>query len=625
RAGMLRVDSLQDLFMAAETLARFGSNRDTSLTVMTNGGGAGVMAADAAAQADISLSDLSDALRARLDAVLPATWSRNNPIDIIGDAPVQRYTDTLEAVLADPSSGAVLFIHAPTAIVRSEDIANACAPMVRQSTDRILACWLGEASVAAARKVFEEAGAANYETPEEAVRAFALLATYRHNQTLMLEAPTASENGPPDLPTAQKIIAKVLAQGREMLDELEAKAVLKAYGIPVVESLECAGNAAAASSAAQQIGYPVVLKILSPDISHKSDVGGVALNLRDEQALQAAVHQMLERVTAARPEARIDGFSVQSMASRPHAQELIAGASIDPVFGPVILFGQGGIAVEVLADRAIALPPLNRMLAKDLISRTRVARLLAGYRDRQPAQLDSIADVLIGISQMLADLPEMIELDINPLLADDAGVLALDARIRVGRQSGGGAANFSITPYPSELVEQVAWQGQTIVLRPIRPEDGPQHRSFAQQLGADDLRLRFFSTRRYLPPSELARLTQIDYAREMAFIAVRPLADGTGEETLGVVRGVSDPDNVEAEFAVIVRSDLKGMGLGRLLMNKLIAYLKGHGTRRVVGHVLQDNESMRSMVRGFGFQTQDRDLSDDSSVWTLELTASNDS
>ena len=634
RAGMLRVDTLQDLFMAAETLARFGSNRDTSLTVMTNGGGAGVMAADAAARADIALAELSDALRERLDAVLPGTWSRNNPIDIIGDAPVQRYTDTLEAVLADRSSGAVLFIHAPTAIVRSEEIAQACAPIVRRSTDRILACWLGDASVAAARKVFEEAGAANYETPEEAVRAFDLLSTYRRNQSLMLEAPTASENGPPDLPTAQTIIAKVLAQGREMLDELEAKAVLQAYGIPVVESVECAADSAAAINAAKDIGFPVVLKILSPDISHKSDVGGVALNLQDEPALEAAVRQMLERVKAAQPDAGIDGFSVQAMARRPHAQELIAGATIDPVFGPVILFGQGGTAVEVLADRAIALPPLNRLLAKDLVSRTRVAQLLAGYRDRLPARLDAIADVLIGISQMLADLPELIELDINPLLADNDGVLALDARIRVDRQGRGGAANFSITPYPAGLVEQVAWQGQQIVLRPIRPEDGPQHRAFARQLGAEDLRLRFFSTRRELPQSELARLTQIDYAREMAFIAVRPLAgeaggvgEGAGdtavevvlEETLGVVRAVTDPDNIEAEFAVIVRSDLKGKGLGRLLMGKLIDYLKNRGTRRVIGHVLHDNQPMRAMLRSLGFEPQDRDLADDSSVWALEL------
>ncbi len=411
----------------------------------------------------------------------------------------------------------------------------------------------------------------------------------------------------------------MLADGREMLDELEAKAVLKAYGIPVVESVECGADAEQAVALAREIGFPVVLKILSPDISHKSDVGGVALDLADEQALRAAVQQMLDRVKIAQPDANIEGFSVQAMASRPQAHELIVGASIDPVFGPVILFGQGGTAVEVLADRAIALPPMNRVLASDLISRTRVARLLAGYRDRPPARLDAIADVLIGVSQMLADLPELAELDINPLWADHDGVLALDARIRVARNAGGGAAAFSIVPYPAELVETIDWHGHPIVLRPIRPEDGQQHREFARQLGPEDLRLRFFSTRRTLPPSELARLTQIDYAREMAFVAVRPLADGAGQETLGVARGVVDPDNIEAEFAVIVRSDLKGKGLGRLLMDKLIAHLKARGTQRVIGHILHDNESMRGMARKLGFETTSREIGDDSSVWALSL------
>ncbi len=618
RAGMLRVDSLQDLFMAAETLARFGSNRDQTLTVMTNGGGAGVMAADAAALAGITLAEMSDKLRKKLDGVLPATWSRNNPIDIIGDAPVQRYTETLQAVLAEPSAGAVLFMHAPTAIVRSDDIARACAPIVREATDRVLACWLGDASVASARKIFEDAGAANYDTPEEAVRAFALLSTYRHNQSLMLEAPTASENGPPDLAGARAIIDAVLADGRDMLDELEAKAVLKAYGVPVVESLECAATAAAAIECAQKIGYPVVLKILSRDISHKSDVGGVALNLKDQAALTAAAETMLARIKKEQPKARLDGFSVQTMAQRPLAQELIAGASIDPVFGPVILFGQGGTAVEVIADRAIALPPLNRVLAADLISRTRIAKLLAGYRDRPPAKLDAVADVLIALSQMLADLPELAELDINPLWADHNGVLALDARLRLDKKAGGGAALFSIKPYPAELVEQVSWKGQQIVLRPIRPEDGPQHRAFAEQLGAEDLRLRFFSVRRSLPQSELARLTQIDYSREMAFIAVRPVS-GQADETLGVVRAIADPDNIEAEFGIIVRSDLKGSGLGRMLMNKMIRYLRDRGTKRMVGFVLRDNESMRGMVESIGFKMREQDPQDDATTWELSL------
>ena len=599
RAGMLRVDTLQDLFMAAETLARFSGNRDTGLTLMTNGGGAGVMAADAAALALVALPELSESLKHKLDTILPTTWSHANPIDIIGDAPVQRYTETLQALLADPGSGAVLFMHAPTAIVRSEDIARACAPIAQQAPGRVMACWLGDASVAKARHIFEEAGVATYATPEEAIRAFAMLATYRANQELLLQVPTSSENGPPDVESARAIIENALGEGRDMLDELEAKAMLTAYGIPVVRTVAVGPTGDAALAAAQDIGFPVALKILSPDISHKSDVGGVRLNLRDENGLRQAASDMLARVHDAQPLARITGFTVQAMAARPLAQELIVGASVDPVFGPVLLFGQGGTAVEVLADRAIALPPLNRVLARELIARTRVARLLAGYRDRPPARLDAIADVLIALSQMLADLPELAELDINPLWADHDGVIALDARLRVKRGAGAGAAQFAITPYPAELAETMHWQGEAIVVRPIRPEDEPQHSAFVDLLQPQDLRLRFFSARRELAPSELARLTQIDYAREMAFIAVRTLPDGT-MQTLGVVRAVIDPDNIDAEFAIIVRSDLKAKGLGHLLMQKMIGFLSSRGTQRMIGYVLRDNDGMRELARSLG-------------------------
>jgi acetyltransferase len=601
RAGMLRVDTLQELFMAAETLARFGANRDEALTIMTNGGGAGVIAADAAALAGVPLAEVGDALRARLDAALPATWSRANPVDIIGDAPVQRYTETLQALLAEPASGAVLFLHAPTAIVRSDDIARACAPLARRSPSRVMACWLGSAAVADARRIFDEAGVADYDTPEEAVHAFDLLTTYRRNQALLLEAPTAAELGVPDVAAARALVATVLSEGREMLNEVEAKTLLKAYGIPVVETVVAAeATADAAVAAARGLAWPLALKILSPDISHKSDVRGVHLGLPDAAALRAAAEAMLTRIRERRPDARLAGFTVQPMVERPHAEELIVGASVDPVFGPVLLFGQGGTAVEVVADRAIALPPLNRVLARELISRTRVARLVAGYRDHAPARLDAIGDGLIALSQMLADLPELAELDINPLWADADGIVALDARVRLDRAGLAGADRFAITPYPAELAETFEWNGETIVLRPIRPEDEPQHRAFVEQLSPQDLRLRFFSAVRELPRSQLARLTQIDYAREMAFIAVRSGADGAGE-TLGVVRAAADPDNIEAEFGIVVRSDLKGLGLGHRLMSKMIDYLRARGTERLVGYVLRENRDMRELALAHGF------------------------
>jgi len=600
RAGMLRVDTLQDLFVAAETLAHFGANRDDRLLLMTNGGGAGVMAADAAALLGVPLGELAEATRTRLDASLPVTWSRANPVDIIGDAPVRRYVDTLQALLADPGGGAVLFMHAPSAIVKSGEIARACAPIVREARGRVMACWLGDAAVEEARAIFVEAGAADYRTPEEAVRAFAMLATYRRNQALLLEVPTASESGAPDVAAARAVFDRALATGRTMLDESEAKEVLRAYRIPTVRTVAVAPTVAAAIAAADELGYPVALKVVSPEISHKSDVGGVALDLGDRAALRDAAEKMLERVATMRPAARIAGFTLQPMVRRPNAQELIVGASVDALFGPVLLFGHGGTAVEVIADRAVALPPLNRVVAAELVARTRVAKLLGGYRNHPPARLDAIHDVLVAVSQMLADLPELAELDINPLLADGDGVFALDARIRVDSTRPAGAAHFAITPYPAELTETIEWQGERIVVRPIRPEDGPQHRAFIEQLEVEDLRLRFFYARRDLPKSELARLTQIDYAREMAFIAVRPRADG-GEETIGVVRGISDPDNVESEFAIVVRSDLKGHGLGQLLLAKLIRYLQAQGTQRVVGYVLRENRAMRELAQHVGF------------------------
>ena len=624
RAGMLRVDSLQQLFTAAETLARLGPGAEGELTIITNGGGAGVLAADAAARLNLPLATLTPEVSGRLDAALPATWSHANPIDIIGDAPVQRYTDTLSAVLASPPKGPVLLMHAPTAIVPSSEIAQACAPLVAQVRGRLLACWLGDAAVAQARQTLEAAGAADYPTPEDAVQACALLATYRRNQSLLMEVPTASEQPSPDPRRARRIVDDALATGVDLLDERAAKALLSAYGIPVVPTIACGPEADAAVLAANTLqrqgqGYPVALKILSPDLSHKSDVGGVVLGLADEAALREAAAKMLAHIARVRPTARILGFTVQPMVKRPMAQELIAGASIDPLFGPVLLVGHGGTAVEIRGDRAIALPPLNRVLARDMIDRTRVSKLLGAWRDHPAANLDAVADVLIALSQMLADIPELAELDINPLWADHAGVLALDARVRLDRKRPAGAANFAIAPYPAELAESVAWNGTTIELRPIRPEDGPQHEAFAARLSPEDIRLRFFSARRTLERSELARLTQIDYDREMAFLATR--AGPEGPETLGVVRAVADPDNEEAEFAIIIRPDAQRRGLGRVLMRKMIGHLQHRGTRRMSGYVLAENRGMRALAQELGFAVDTAQSGDQELRVTLALDA----
>lgn len=608
RAGLLRVDTLAELFDAAETLARFGANRDTRMTIVTNGGGAGVMAADAAAREGVELADLSPTALARLDAALPANWSRANPVDLIGDAPVERYTAALSTLLAEPEAGALLFVQAPTAIVQSADIAQALLPLLQPAASRVMSCWLGDGAATAARQAFERAGIAVYATPEDAVHQFALLQTYRRNQALLLEAPTATECPAPDAPAARKLLDAALAEGRAWLAEHEAKAVLAAYGIPVVPTERVAPEPAAAVAAAERMGWPVALKIVSPTLTHKTDVGGVALNLGDAAALDRAAREMLDTVRAKRPEAEITGFTVQPMVKRPRAEELIVGASVDPVFGPVVLFGAGGTAVEVDADRAIGLPPLNRVLAREMVARTRVARRLAGYRDRAPVDADALHDVLIAVSRMLADLPHLAELDINPLWADAGGVLALDARIRVAPEPVAGAARFAIRPYPAHWVSHESWNGRDITIRPIRPEDTAQHRRFLERLDPEDVRMRIFYSRRELPPSELARLTQIDYDREIALIAeaIDPDSpDGRGRETLGVVRAASDPDNTQAEFAIIVRSDLKGRGLGHRLLSRLIAVARERGTPCLVGLVLSENRGMLELAERLGFVRDD--------------------
>ncbi|RTL33487.1 MAG: bifunctional acyl-CoA synthetase/GNAT family N-acetyltransferase [Burkholderiales bacterium] len=599
RAGMLRVDTLKELFIAAQTLARFRDNASGELMVMTNGGGAGVMVADAASASGVALAQLSPALMARLDAVLPANWSRGNPIDIIGDAPPARYVATLQALFDAPQAGAILFAHAPTAIAPSTAIAEACVPWIAQHPGRVMSCWLGGDTVAPARRAFEAAGIAGYETPEEAVRAFALMQTYRRNQAALRETPTASALAEPDLAQARGLIDRALGAGQVWLDELDTKALLASYGIPTVPGWRVLPTPDAAAEAAARIDGPVVLKIVSPDILHKSDAGGVRLNLVGSDAVHHAARAMLEGLALSHPKARLDAFNVQALVQRPDAHELIVGAHVDPSFGPVVLFGQGGIAVEVIGDRAVALPPLNRALARDLIDRTRVRRLLAGYRSRPPADLDAIADVLIAVARMLADLPEVAELDINPLWADDRGVLALDGRVRLCAAQPAGVARFAIRPYPAHLERRVSWQGRALLLRPIRPEDEARHRDFLDAVTPDDMRLRFFQAPHRLSHDELARLTQIDYEREMALIAV-----DEDQRTLGVGRLVRDPDNIEAEFALLVRSDLQRQGLGRRLMQALLDHAAAQGTQRVVGHVLRENQGMLALVRSLGFEVR---------------------
>lgn len=601
RAGILRVDGVEELFDTVETLARSRRLPGERLAIITNGGGPGVMAVDELIERGGMLADLQPETLAALDRVLPPTWSHGNPVDIIGDAPSQRYADAVKIVLADTNVDAVLVMHAPTAIVPSLEPALAVIEAARGAAKNVLTCWSGGEAVQPARRAFAEAGLVSYETPDAAARAFMHMVNYRRNTKNLMEIPAElPEDFAPDHATVRAVIDTALAEGRDMLNEIEGKRILAAYGIPAVAT-EAASDPAAAVAAAQRIGYPVALKILSPDITHKSNVGGVALNLSSEAELVTAAKAMLTRVRQRRPEARIDGFAIQAMIRRPRAHELIVGALTDPIFGPAIMFGQGGVGVEVIGDRAVALPPLNMHLAMDLIDRTKVSRLMGGYRDFPPVDRNALAALLIRVAQMISDHAEIAELDINPLYADDQGMLALDARMVIRPSTVVGHDRLAIRPYPSGLEETVTLRdGSTILVRPIRPEDEPAHQDFVSRVSAEDYRLRFFSPLRQLPHTEMARFTQIDYEREMAFIATRPAGDH--HETLGVVRAITDPDNLRAEFAVLVRTDMKGLGLGEALMRKIIAYCRQRGTREIIGDILRENQAMRTLATELGFQ-----------------------
>ena len=603
RAGILRVDALRELFDAAEILSRWKTYAGPRLAIVTNGGGPAVLATDALVRSGGTLATFSAESIRSLAEVLPGGSGRVNPLDLGGDARPDRYLAALDIVLQDPGVDALLVMHAPTAVTSVVEVAEATSPLLSSGRRPALACWLGSQS--RDKKGIRPAAdtVPVYSTPEEAVDAFQHMVRYHESQSLLLEAPPAKAAADrADAGAARAVIARALTGKRRMLTEPESKDILAMYGIPTVET-RTVRDLKELGAAASAIGYPVALKILSPDITHKSDVGGVALNLESSEELRRAAVAMSSRCRKMLPEARIDGFTVQKMVRRGGAHELFAGIATDATFGPMVLFGQGGTAVELIADRAIALPPLNARLASDLIARTRVHRLLLGYRGRAAIDMPALERALESLSRLAADLPEIVELDVNPLLADEHGVLALDARMSVERTACCGSERFAIRPYPTELEERVVLEGRQLLIRPIRPEDFAQHKRFLARCSAEDLHARFFATFRELPDADIARLTQIDYDREMALIA-EDSSEPRGTETLGVARVSTDPDNIEAEFAVMVRSDLKRHGLGRLLLGKLVRYCRVRGTGRLRGEVLSHNTSMLELGAELGFSTR---------------------
>ena len=605
RAGVVRAMTFGQLFAAAEILSagrRAGGNR---LAIVTNGGGAGVLATDRAEELGVALADLEPETVSTLDAALPSHWSHGNPVDILGDAGAATYEQAVKTCLNDRGVDGVLVMLTPQAMTDPEGAARAVVnAAATQPSKPVLACFMGETSVVAARVHLSENGVPDFTTPERAVEAFSYLARHRTNQQLLLQTPgrLAPDRKEPDVVGARMIVEAALAEGRSLLSDVESKAVVSAFRIPCNQAIE-ASTAGEALVAAETLGFPVSMKILSPQISHKTDVGGVRTGITSGPDVRLAFGRLTEAVRAARPDAEIRGVTIERMVSGPDIRELMVGVKRDPVFGPAITFGAGGTLAEILRDNAVALPPLNKILAGHLIARTRVARLLGPFRNMAAVDRVAMEDLLLRLSDLACELPHVEELDINPLFAGAAGVVAGDARIVIRRPDATAApyAHMAIHPYPVQFATRAVLPGGVeLIVRPIRPEDAEIEQAFVRRLSPQARYFRFMHSVDELTPEMLMRFTQIDYGREMALIAV--VMDGEEEKQIGVARYLINPDGESCEFAIVVSDEMRHQGIGSLLMVSLIRAARDHHHLKVVeGAVLADNADMLELMRSLGF------------------------
>jgi acetyltransferase len=602
RAGAVRAETIEQLFSAAQLLSTRQRVKGDRLAIVTNGGGPGVMATDRAVDLGMKIAHLGEQTLAALDHFLPAAWSHGNPVDILGDATANRYRDAMVACVDDANVDAVLVMLTPQAMTDPLAAAQAVVDARANTVKPVLACWLGETSVREARALFARAHIPSFPSPEASVEAFAYLANYYRNQKLLRQLPTPlAQHSQPDVDGARLIIEAVLAEQRRNLTMTESKALLSAFNIPVLPATET-HSANEALVAAESIGFPVVMKISSADIVHKSDMGGVRLNIGNAAAVRSVYKELVDAAQEANPRANVRGVTVEAMYSGANGRELLLGVMRDPVFGPVISFGAGGTAVEILRDRAVALPPLNMVMARNMIAQTRMAKLLDAFRGKPAANVDAIARVLRQLSEMVCELPGIQELDINPLIADEHGVVAIDARVTVGYEpaSGHPYQHMAIHPYPTGLVSTMQMpDGTNVVIRPIRPEDAGIEQSFVQRLSPQSKYFRFMQAVNELTPEMLVRFTQLDYHRELALIAV--LEQAGKEIEIGVARYAVNPDGQSCEFALVVADEWHHMGIGSGLMNTLMAAAKARGLLLMSGEILAENSAMLELVRALGF------------------------
>jgi acetyltransferase len=603
RAGVVRLGKVGQMYAAAQALFSHFRPRGNRLMIVTNGGGPGVMAADHASDIGIPLAELGDALRQKLDAVLPPTWSKGNPIDIVGDANPERYASAVSACLEDDRVDGVMAILTPQAMTDPTQAARAVIEVAKKSDKPLVICWMGEEQVREARLLFKGAGIPSFNTPEPAVELFSHISNYYRNQQLLMQAPASlSDHVPPRLESAKLVIETALGEGRKSLNEMESKALLAAFRIPIAQTV-VARSPSEAMVLAEEIGLPVVMKIDSPHITHKSDSGGVRLNLNSLAAVRDAYNAILEEVKKNRPDAIIHGIAIEPMIQKVNGRELVVGMTRDQIFGPTIIFGPGGTGIEAgSSERAVALPPLNRFLVNDMLASTRASARLGEFRNMPPVSMEALEAVLLRVSEMVCELPWIREMDINPLIVDEHGAVAVDARIAIENIPlvAGRYDHMAIHPYPSHLITDYQTRdGLTVTIRPIRPEDADLEQEFVRNLSSEAKYYRFMNTLRELSSGQLVRLTQIDYDREMAFVAVTEI-DGK-EVEIGVARYALNPDGESCEFAIVVADDWQGKGLARRLMGVIIDTARSRGVRYMNGDFLAENRRMIQFVTALGF------------------------
>lgn len=609
RGGAVRVAKIEDLFSASEILSSQKKLNGNRLAVITNGGGAGVIAADRATELGIELPSLTEAMIQELNKILPNQWSHQNPIDIIGDATPERYSGTLEICKKNKIFDGILTILVPVAMSSPLKVAKEVIKD-SQKNEILLACWLGEKHVKSSWKLFSKNNVPYFDTPEKAVEAFSYLANFYRNQKLLTQVPSSS---PPqfksDILKARQLIESVLTAGRSVLTLYESKEILKLFGIPVAETIE-ADTAEKAVEAAKKIGMPVVMKINSPDISHKSAAGGVILNLRTEDEITIAFKKLMQRIKENYPNANVFGVTIEHQYSNQINREIMIGVIRDIVFGPVISFGAGGTLVEVFKDRALALPPLNSFIANGLIAKTRILKSGGKLLSLSKTQWDSIINILLRVSEMVCELPYIQEMDINPLIMEENGLLAVDARMVVTKaDTTVPYSHLVIHPYPTHLISTHRLSDNTAIsIRPIRPEDAQLEQEFTRNLSEKTKYFRFMGHFKELSLQMLIRFTQIDYDREMALVAIDNSNDQ--EKIIGVGRYIINSDSDSAEFALVVADQWHGKGVGTLLMTKLFEIAKSKKLKKLIGAVFTENNDMLALVKNLGFEmTSENDKS----------------